>query len=149
MKLKPHHLLCLHGFVGLGYNHLFIENFKQIIALINDNPKLEVEVTYDYDAICLACPEEKKLMCADLNSFSQKQDRLLAEYLNIKPKEKYRINKLLALVRSKISDKNLAKFCSDCPWFSYNYCLQGIKQNNLLPSQKTSKALTSLSKNRN
>ena len=60
--LRGHHLLCLKGFQGYGYNKEFTENMDKV----NKQRKSEnttVTLTASPDDICVACPNLKNNIC--------------------------------------------------------------------------------------
>ena len=60
--LRGHHLLCLQGFQGYGYD----ENFVKNMAEINQSRKLDdttISITNEADDICKACPNLKNNLC--------------------------------------------------------------------------------------
>ena len=60
--LRGHHLLCLQGFQGYGYDKDFVENMTEI----NKMRKLAnttVSLTDSPDDICKACPNLKEGLC--------------------------------------------------------------------------------------
>ena len=62
IKLRGHHLLCLSGFQGYGYD----EDFTQNMSDINLKRKLSdttVSLTDSPDDICAACPNLKGNIC--------------------------------------------------------------------------------------
>jgi len=38
MKIRAHHLLCLLGFVGMGYSSKFVEKIKEIKKKVENEP---------------------------------------------------------------------------------------------------------------
>ncbi len=59
IKIRPHHLLCIHSFVGKGYNDEFIENMSSIVNAIKNSEELDLNVSISFDEICLKCPLKK------------------------------------------------------------------------------------------
>ncbi|MCC7553543.1 MAG: DUF1284 domain-containing protein [Methanobacteriaceae archaeon] len=65
IKLRGHHLLCIQGFQGYGYDENFVKNITKIKSLIDkDNPK--IKVLNSHDDICRSCPNlTKDKICKD------------------------------------------------------------------------------------
>ena len=64
LKLRGHHLLCLKGFQGYGYDESFVEN----MILINSERKLPqttVSICECADDICSSCPNLVDGICED------------------------------------------------------------------------------------
>ena len=53
--LRPHHLLCVQGFRGLGYSPQFVATMQRVVATLQDNAVL-VRVEVRADVICQSCP---------------------------------------------------------------------------------------------
>ncbi len=53
IKLRAHHILCVLGFRGMGYNSSFVENFARVMDAAKGSI---VELVDGGDAICAACP---------------------------------------------------------------------------------------------
>ena len=65
LVLRGHHLLCLKGFQGYGYDDAFVEN----MADVNSKRKLNqttITLTNCADDICKACPNLKNNLCKDI-----------------------------------------------------------------------------------
>lgn len=62
IKLRGHHLICLHFFRGEGYNQEFADNLLTILARVEAGE--EAEVVYGHDDICRVCPHLKGSLCA-------------------------------------------------------------------------------------
>ena len=60
--LRGHHLLCLKGFQGYGYDENFVRNMKDVNSKIKLN-STTVLLTDEPDDICKACPNLKNNLC--------------------------------------------------------------------------------------
>ena len=54
MKLRGHHLVCLHFFTGEGYTKEFIDNLNRILKKAEAGE--EIEVINSADDVCIKCP---------------------------------------------------------------------------------------------
>lgn len=63
MRLRPHHLLCVQGYRGKGYDAAFCANMARIARALDRDPTLPVIVTEGPDDICAACPHLKDGRC--------------------------------------------------------------------------------------
>jgi hypothetical protein len=80
MRLRAHHLICLHFFKGEGYSREYVENLKKVVERAMNE---EIEVIFGADEVCHPCPFLKDGFCvreevADL-------DLLAMKLLNVKP----------------------------------------------------------------
>jgi len=62
IKLRGHHLICLHFFRGEGYNQEFVDNLRAMLARVEAGE--EAEVVDGHDDICRECPYLKGSLCA-------------------------------------------------------------------------------------
>ena len=63
MHIRAHHLLCIQGFRGSGYNKEFIDNMSKVIEIIKSYPTLWIEITENCDIICSVCPHRENDLC--------------------------------------------------------------------------------------
>ena len=123
IRLRGHHLLCVQGFQGYGYNQDFIENMEHIKSLLK-NKNTMIRILNSSDDICRFCPnltEEKLCKNEKYNQTIQKMDNEVINKLNIKNNEinsEELFNKVNQLFKSK---KSIDKICNRCMWI--NECL--------------------------
>jgi len=60
LKLRGHHLICLHFFNGEGYDDIFIENLRQVMGRTETE---DIKVCEAADEICEKCPYVKDSKC--------------------------------------------------------------------------------------
>ena len=116
LVLRGHHLLCLQGFQGYGYDEAFVENMSEINRL----RKLEdtaISLTDTADDICKACPNLKGGLCEN-----QKQDETIKsmdEKVLSKldhTKEHNALNLFKEVEKIFNSKESVSKICSKCMW---------------------------------
>jgi hypothetical protein len=86
IKLRGHHLICLHFFTGEGYNAEFIGNLKAILTRALSGE--EIEVCSGVDDVCTMCPFLKERKCHYVKHAEneiQKMDRDAVKLLSIEP----------------------------------------------------------------
>ena len=64
IKLRGHHLLCLQGFQGYGYNDSFVKNMTYINNL-RKSENTTITITNKADDICRCCPNLKNDLCGN------------------------------------------------------------------------------------
>jgi uncharacterized protein len=74
MKIRAHHLLCVQGFQGKGYDRRFTEHMGTVADRFRAKPKESVEIVEGCDDICTFCPHMKAGGCAK-GSGSEKDTR--------------------------------------------------------------------------
>ena len=72
MKLRGHHLICLHFYDGEGYDEPFIENLEEVLGRIGE---AGVEVGEGADDVCSPCPHRTEDRC----THSRTADREIRE----------------------------------------------------------------------
>jgi hypothetical protein len=61
IKLRGHHLVCLHFFKGEGYSPEYVENLREILKRAEAGE--EIEVSSGVDDVCRMCPNLKGEIC--------------------------------------------------------------------------------------
>ncbi|MFC1994556.1 DUF1284 domain-containing protein [Chloroflexota bacterium] len=87
MVLCGHHLLCLPGFRGLGYNEESVSRMSWAKEHLSSAPQVAVEVTDAPDYVCLACPyvgvDGCQLQDGDSEERMSEQDRAVMARLGV------------------------------------------------------------------
>jgi len=116
IKLRGHHLICLHFFKGEGYNPEFIKNLQKIIERVEDGE--HIEVYPGPDDICTMCPYLKDKICFyddEAESEIKEMDRNALKLLGVK-----HLDKVLWLnIKNKIPEvfsQWSKEYCSACDW---------------------------------
>ena len=130
LSLRAHHLLCLHGFRGLGYDERFVRNMTAIHDLLRTRAVTEIVVTDEPDDICAACPHMAQGCCErdypESKVGAKELDRRVLRLLEIEPGRAFGPDELLSLVRARISPDDLAVVCEGCEWLPFDYCVEGL-----------------------
>jgi hypothetical protein len=121
IKLRPHHLLCLQAFKGLGYSRSFIQKASELSKLLNQKTTL-VRVVIRADDLCLACPNLKEEKCLKDNQRVEKLDRTVIEFTNLKLDHLYPASYLKVLIRKTFNPTLIAKICNGCEWLKSGIC---------------------------
>ena len=129
MKLRGHHILCLHGFRGLGYSPEFVSNMWAVRDKLLGSPEMEVEVTTSPDDICSACPHLSAGRCARNGEESEtrtgEKDASILRRLALSPGEQIPSRELFLLAADRFAE-GLEDVCSSCQWFPRGWCAEGI-----------------------
>ncbi|UFJ42102.1 DUF1284 domain-containing protein [Brevibacillus humidisoli] len=128
--LRGHHLLCVHGFQGMGYSPAFIEKMAAIVQEIRDPERdFPIRVVRGFDDTCMACPnkgEEKCVAGPESEEHVQRLDRNVIEHLGLVEGSTYVKSQLVALTRERVQPDDLERLCDGCSWLSYGVCKTGI-----------------------
>ncbi|MBS1263903.1 MAG: hypothetical protein MAG715_01098 [Methanonatronarchaeales archaeon] len=100
IRLRPHHLLCVQRFRGLGYSDVFVENLSEVVDHVESGEP--VEVVRGRDDVCSACGED-----CDEESVAERD----AAVLNAIPEP------TLASAR-ELSAEEMRELCRGCRWFA-------------------------------
>jgi hypothetical protein len=113
INLRPHHLLCLTGWEGRGYDQAFTDNFNRIAAKLRAGGP--VRLVAGNDDICASCPKVET-DCRD--EFPAAIDERLLERLGISANSVYELDWLNRLIKEKVAPRDLSEICGACPWLS-------------------------------
>lgn len=116
IRLRGHHLICLHFFQGEGYNKEFVDNLRKLLQRAGHDE--EIEVVEGADDVCLACPHLSENQCVHKGDADQEIRRLdsnALELLVVRPGEKVKWGEICLKVKSAPGAWFLA-FCLGCDW---------------------------------
>lgn len=116
IRLRGHHLICLHFFKGKGYDPAFIANLARIMKKAKAGGP--VEISAGPDDVCLFCPHLKGRKCSyreNAEAEIKAMDRTALALLRANPGEVAQW-KAIAEKIPAIFAKWAAKYCSSCDW---------------------------------
>lgn len=114
-RLRGHHLLCLHFFVGQGYSPAFVERLE---ALLRAAAEGEVEVCPGADDLCSACPSLDGERCSHAESADAEvraMDRRALELLGLAPGRRVEWSEVKRQLPALFSRWH-SEFCTGCDW---------------------------------
>ena len=129
LVLRGHHLLCLKGFQGYGYDEDFVENMIEV----NSQRKLDsttVSLTNEADDLCAHCPNLKNNLCKDSthNETIRKMDDEVLK--KIDPSIEYNSVKLFEKIDEIFTnEESVSNICFNCMW--HEKCLFYQKLSNI------------------
>jgi hypothetical protein len=116
LKLRGHHLICLHFFKGEGYNPEFVTNLEEILRRVEAGE--EIEVCSGADDVCQMCPYLKVGMCfyaKNAETGIREMDKRAIELLGLKDRERVK----WIDIKGKIPDifrEWAREYCKVCNW---------------------------------
>jgi len=116
IKLRGHHLICLHFFTGEGYDPEFIKNLEEILARVQSGEA--IEVCSGADDVCIFCPFLKDRRCRynkHAENEIQKMDRDAAALLKIEPGMKVTWFEMQERLQGIFKGWSV-EYCSSCTW---------------------------------
>lgn len=114
--LRGHHLLCLQGFQGYGYDESFVENMTEVNR-IRKLANTTVSLTDSSDDICKLCPNLKEGLCKNQkqNETIKSMDKKVLSKLD--PEKEYYAMDLFKKVKTIFNSKeSVSEICSKCMW---------------------------------
>ncbi len=134
IKFRPHHFLCTVGFQGKGYSPEFVQNFSDIVSILNgpQGDTTEIEVTDITDSICAPCPLKREHLCVTQEKI-QSLDNNHSATLNIKPGQNITWGDAKKRIVEKMTLSEFNHACAQCGWKSLGICEQALiaLQNNI------------------
>lgn len=128
LDLRAHHLLCLHGFRGLGYGEAFVANMRQVKErLEQEQDSIPVQVHLGPDVICRVCPwlgVGGECTRAGVSN----RDRAVMAALEIEAGAVRPWHWWVERVALRIPSARFVEICGDCTWFPLGYCQAGIER---------------------
>jgi|LSQX01.1.fsa_nt_gb hypothetical protein len=120
IKIRAHHLLCMQGFRGYGYNDDFATHLKNIIERFRKNPDTFIQVISSCDEICYGCPHQIEDRCnkeSDANYRIKIMDSKILKCIGIQPDSVDTIQAMTNQVNDTFKTQaQLAAICGDCQW---------------------------------
>jgi len=139
--LRGHHLLCVHGFRGMGYSPEFVKTMQGIVNDIRDpGQDFYIKVVAAFDDACMSCPHRGLEICEaseGSNEHVLSMDGKIIRHLGLEPGKSYLKSYLVKLTAEKVVPDDLEFLCKNCSWLSYGVCKEGIAV-----LRKTNKCLT-------
>jgi hypothetical protein len=127
LALSAHHLLCVHGFRGMGYSPGFVAALEAIVTTLREAPGTRVRVRVGADAVCRACPSLHPAGCARYGRAVVDQDARVAARLGVMGEGVHPWRELQARVRERVAPGDLAALCAGCPWLAHGVCAAGLE----------------------
>ncbi len=118
ISIRAHHLLCMQGFQGYGYNQSFTENMTKITEKLRKNPSTFLKIASGPDSICQYCPHYSNGKCdMDLTSESRirAMDDLLLRKFDIQEGDILSWSEVKSLT-TNLSRNEINEICGGCFW---------------------------------
>jgi len=115
VRLRGHHLICLHFFGGEGYSDNFVENLHKVVQNAESG---NVEIVAGPDDVCIACPSLEGLECSSEDQQDEEirmMDRFALDLLGGEPGTSVMWLELDAMLE-KIFPEWFSNFCIRCKW---------------------------------
>jgi len=116
VKLRGHHLVCLHFYRGAGYSEGFVRHLSELLARAEWGEA--VEVVAGPDDVCAACPYLEGERCrhtAASEAEVRQMDAAALELLSLAPTEAVFWDSLRARL-PEVMPVWRERFCGPCEW---------------------------------
>jgi hypothetical protein len=116
IKLRGHHLICLHFFKGEGYNPEFIKNLREILKKVEAGE--ELEVCSGADNVCKMCPYLKGKVCLydkDAEAEIRAMDKRAMGLLRLKTMDRVKWQEIRKRIL-EIFHVWSEEYCKECDW---------------------------------
>ena len=116
LVLRGHHLLCLKGFQGYGYDEDFVENMIKVNSLRKID-STTVSLTNQADDLCKSCPNLKNGICEnqDCDNHIRKMDEEVLKKLDIS-KEYNSVELFEKIDEIFNTEESVSEICFNCMW---------------------------------
>lgn len=131
LKIRLHHLLCMLGFRGLGYNEEFISNMGTIVEKLRSDSAFPVTLVVGCDAICATCPHNKEGKClkkVDSEVKVVSLDLKMLPKLGFEAGAQVSAGEAWERIKERITSEDMAELCGDCEWWGLGYCVEGLER---------------------
>lgn len=131
MNLRGHHLLCIFGWQGIGYDENFSREMNEVVASLKKDDEI-LEPTVTADRLCRNCPHFNQSGClkggVDREAEIREHDKRVLSFLGIEHGKQISVSKLKTLISKAKPHEHLEALCQNCSWLNEGYCKQGLKQ---------------------
>ena len=138
-RLRGHHLLCVHGFRGMGYSPKFVHKMEGVVKDMRDKSiDFPIRVVVALDETCSACPHNGGDICKarpDSQAHVTSMDRKVLAKLGLTAGESYMKSDIIQRIQHRVEPDDLDDLCAGCSWLQYGVCKEGIrnvKEGNIL-----------------
>lgn len=123
IKFRPHHFLCALCFRGKGYSPGFIQNFSQIMDMLNaqEGDEVEIEIVKHTDSICAPCPHRRGQSCEAENEIL-KLDQGHADVLGLNDLQSISWGEAKQRIRERMNLSAFHQVCDSCEWKKLGIC---------------------------
>ncbi|MGV8146938.1 MAG: DUF1284 domain-containing protein [Alkaliphilus sp.] len=135
IKIRGHHLLCMHSFKGFGYSQTFKDNMYKVISAIKNSNDLFLHIVAECDDICSYCPHSTSInnsspeICLkDVSSEIElrEMDMNVVSRFKLSVGDNIKASEIFEVVQTEIKkDKDIFKICGSCKWI--DICVNGHK----------------------
>lgn len=128
IKIRGHHLLCMQGFQGFGYNDRFTRHLARIIGQLSISPDTYIQAVAECDNICEYCPHQIISKC-EKDGHSDARitsiDTIVLQTAGIEAASEIKYSLAIEQINSAFRKRSQLKdichncqWCKQCTWYS-------------------------------
>jgi len=122
VRLRPHHLGCIAGFTGHGYDGAFTANLSRVARMLERDPGHPLILVSGPDDLCAPCPHRGSAGCArdrEAENRVRAHDQEFLEALGLDLGDRTSLREFRQrLDRDEEGGRRIQHACSTCPWTS-------------------------------
>jgi len=122
VRLRGHHLLCVFGFRGLGYDPAHAAHMAGVVRRLL-TPAAAVEIVAGLDDICAGCPRRHSARCV---TAEHERDLAALAAAGMAVGRVEPAATLFPAVAERVAAGDLAGLCAGCPWYDLGVCAAGL-----------------------
>jgi len=129
LRMRPHNLLCLQGWEGMGYSPRFTATMNAIHAHLQQYPQTLVTLVEGPDQLCEVCPLLQEGSCwhdAMEEGWITAQDARTLARLALPAGATHPWATLETAIAAAFAGPDLASHCAHCRWQPLGVCAAGL-----------------------
>lgn len=115
IRIRAHHLLCLQGFQGYGYNPDFIQGMNEILRILKSDPSPIIEIVTNADSICSICPNLVEEECVDYHKI-RTMDLNIIKTTSLDENQILTFKTALEIIDKDLNSESIKTICAGCVW---------------------------------
>ena len=115
IRIRAHHLLCLQGFQGYGYDQEFTRRMGEIFQALKSEPSTKIQIVTDADDICMGCPNLIAEECVDHLKI-KKMDSNVIGNISLEENQVLTIKTALQIIDRELRFETIKTVCEGCVW---------------------------------
>lgn len=129
VSLRAHHLLCLQGFQGYGYDSAFVRELSAIVMRLRSNPETVITIVSGADDVCIHCPNLENGVCTkegDTENISL-MDRSVMKDLGLASGNSFPASRMFEKANAAFPTKQSTEVvCGRCLWLQECLWMQNL-----------------------
>lgn len=143
LEIRPHHILCMRAFQGMGYSEEFTKNMEKVIKEIKlynkfynkeddtnhlddfEKENSKVRIVFSLDSLCKKCPNNIENNICTSEEKVNELDAKVCYHFNLQ-EGIYVYKELENLVYKNMTEEIFDDICKGCSWYDMANCKKFI-----------------------